>query len=140
MRNQISLFSDGGARGNPGPAACAFVVEEENKVLHEESLFLGIATNNVAEYKGLLLGITWIFNNKNLGNRSISFYMDSELIIKQLNGQYRVKDENLKELFIQVKNLLEKIQSKVIFQHILRSKNKKADLLVNLELDKQKFS
>lgn len=136
MDTQISIFSDGGARGNPGPAACAIVAQNtRGEVLHKESKYFNTATNNVAEYQGLIMGLTWILENKNSKEFEINFYMDSELVIKQVNGLYKVKDVNLKKLHDQVKSLIAKISSTIVFQHVPRHKNKLADLLVNQELD-----
>lgn len=131
----MEFFSDGGARGNPGPAAAAFVaMGDDGKILHQESKFLGEVTNNIAEYQGVVLALDWLLSNK-VTTQPVNFYMDSELVVKQLNGDYKVKDQNLKNLFLVVKGLLEKIKTKIIFRHIIRSKNKLADLLVNNELD-----
>lgn len=134
----MDIYSDGGSRGNPGLAACAFVVcDSDKKVIYKESKFLGVATNNVAEYEGLLLALKWLLTNN---ANEINFYMDSELIIKQFNGQYKVKDKNLKKYFDAAKEIERKINSKITFCHISRNKNKIADGLVNEELDRNKTS
>lgn len=131
----MDIFSDGGARGNPGPAACAFVVvDNDGKVVHKRSKFLGDATNNRAEYQGVALALNWLLSNE-VTKTPINFYMDSELVVKQLNRDYKVKDQNLKNLFFYINNLLLKIKPKIIFQHVPRLKNKLADFLVNKELD-----
>lgn len=147
MLNEVSISTDGGARGNPGPAACAIVIKDDvGNIVESKSKFLGETTNNVAEYSGLLMGLNWILENKNSKDFRINFYMDSELVIKQVRGEYKVKDENLKKLFSEVKDLQTKISSRIIFTHVVRSRNKEADALVNDELDrqmtpaKQKFS
>lgn len=135
---EIIIHTDGGSRGNPGPAACAFVVEEKNKIIFEGYKFLGKATNNVAEYNGVILALEWINRESGIVNQEsgITFLMDSELIVRQLNGIYRVKDEELQKLFFQVKKLIVESKTKIIFQHVPREKNKEADLLVNQELDR----
>lgn len=139
MQNEISILTDGGARGNPGPAACAIVVKDsKGNVLHKEGKYLGVATNNVAEYQGLLTGLTRIQEFQNSKDGKVNFYMDSELVIKQVNGLYKVKDPNLKKLYEEAKELLRKISSTVIFLHIPRNKNELADALVNEELDRHK--
>ena len=133
----MNIFSDGGARGNPGSSASAFVViGNDGKVLHQESKYLGVTTNNVAEYQGVILALTWLTQEFPISNFQfpINFYLDSELVVKQLNGLYRVKDLNLKNLFTIVKGLEKEIETKIIFQHVPRSKNQHADLLVNQEL------
>ncbi|KKQ24896.1 MAG: ribonuclease HI, ribonuclease HI, partial [Microgenomates group bacterium GW2011_GWC1_37_12b] len=89
----IKIFTDGGSRGNPGPAASAFVVFENNKILTKEGKFLGNATNNIAEYSALLLAVEWL--NKNKLTENIKFFLDSELIVKQLNKTYKIKNKNL---------------------------------------------
>jgi len=138
-KNSVSIFSDGGARGNPGLAACAFVVFDNSKVLHKESKYLGSTTNNVAEYQGVLLALNWLADSGIQHQvSSVRFYLDSELIAKQLNGLYKVKDSELKNLLLLIKSLQEKIKVKIFFHHISRSKNKLADFLVNQELDKDR--
>lgn len=134
----MEIYSDGGARGNPGPSACAFVVFDGGKIIETGSANLGVGTNNQAEYGGVILALEWAkkdlrFNSKNL---SVNFFVDSELIAKQINGLYKVKDLTLKSLCAKVKGLLDEIPAKIIFQNIPRSKNKMADFLVNETLDK----
>lgn len=132
----MDIFSDGGARGNPGPAACAFVVLDCGRVVHKESKFLGKTTNNVAEYCGVIGALQWIAQFPIFNFQfPINFYMDSELIAKQINGTYKVKDKDLKRLFLEVTKLLGKIHGKIIFKNIPRAKNKLADFLVNKTLD-----
>lgn len=142
----ITIHTDGGSRGNPGPTACAFVVEKNNQIIFKGSKFLGKATNNIAEYSGVILALEKILSNKLIANSYslITFLLDSELVVKQLNGLYKVKDENLKKLFSEVKILVSRIDKqslplrgkKIIFQHIPREKNKEADQLVNEEMDR----
>ena len=108
QKDQITIHTDGGSRGNPGPAACAFVVENSGEEIFKGAKFLGKQTNNFAEYSGVILALQWVtknFSTSNLNNQPkgcqfpIIFYLDSELVVKQINGLYRVKDENLKNLF-----------------------------------------
>ena len=129
----MDIYSDGGARGNPGPAACAFVVLENGKVIHKDSKFLGKATNNQAEYQGVILALNYLITQST--NLQIRFFLDSELVAKQLTGLYRVKDSDLKKLFLEIQKILEKISGKIIFKNIPRTKNKLADFLVNKTLD-----
>ncbi len=128
------LNTDGGARGNPGPSAIAFVLKEGSVLVASEGEFIGTVTNNVAEYKALIKGLSFA---KSLNVRELTCYMDSELVVKQLNGQYRVKDEDLKKLFKDVKVLLLAFKS-VVFIHVPRSKNKEADKIVNTVLDERR--
>jgi len=133
----IIIHTDGGARGNPGPAACAFVAEDEGKVLHRDSKNLGINTNNFAEYSAVVLALEWLVENKQkLAGRNVYFYSDSELIVKQINGQYKIKNEILKLLNATVVKLRKQSGLNIFFKNILRHDNKIADQLVNDELDK----
>lgn len=131
------IHSDGGARGNPGPGACAFIVEQNKRVVAKGSKYLGEVTNNFAEYSGVLLALNWLLKKSPFTNyhSPIIFLMDSELVVRQLTGLYKVKDENLKKLFVEVKNITAKISSDIIFKNIPREENKLADFLVNKTLD-----
>ena len=134
----IVIHTDGGARGNPGPAACAFVAEFDGKIVQEESKFLGDSTNNCAEYQGVILAQKWLaVNHESFLVTKAVFYLDSELVVKQLNGTYKVKDGKLIELFLQVGQLTKTVGLNINYKHIPRTKNKIADLLVNVELDKK---
>lgn len=137
MKNEsIIIHTDGGSRGNPGPAACAFVAEVGGRILFSSSEFLGKATNNFAEYSGVLLALKWLESAENKNN-NIIFYLDSELVVKQINGLYKVKDENLRKLFFEVLEYIKKLNLQIVFKNVPREKNKTADSLVNKELDKQ---
>jgi ribonuclease HI len=132
----IIIHTDGGARGNPGPAACAFVVDIGDKTIMKGSSYLGKATNNHAEYHGVLLAADWLSKNyKNYQEDKVIFYLDSELVVRQLSGIYKVKDNNLNEIFLQIKDLLKNIDLTIFYKHIPREKNLIADSLVNKELD-----
>lgn len=137
-KGEIVIHTDGGSRGNPGPAACAFVAEKEGKEIFKSAKFLGQQTNNYAEYQGVILALKWFDDNStNVSfSNSITFFLDSELIVKQINGVYKVKDEILRNLFFETLTLMKKIGRKFIFKSIPREKNKIADFLVNEELDK----
>lgn len=144
MKNEdITVHTDGGSRGNPGPAASAFVVHLKDALIKEESKYLGIKTNNHAEYTAVLMGAQWLFDNQDkidFENKTVKFVLDSELVVRQINGIYKVKDENLKIIFDQIKNTLKLIPVKVIFTNVPREENKEADSLVNKELDNVKLS
>lgn len=138
IEDGIVIHTDGGARGNPGPAACAFVAEADGKIIQQESKFLGESTNNYAEYQGVILASKWLNDNYLiLTANTATFYLDSELVARQLNGVYKVKDKKLIELFYQVNELSQKTGIQIIYKHIPRTKNKIADFLVNKELDKR---
>jgi len=132
-KNKIIIFSDGGSRGNPGPAACGAVLYNEKKeVVVRLAQYIGKATNNQAEYRALIIGLE---KAQKLKVQDIICYLDSELVVKQLNREYRVKDKDLETLFVKIHNLTLGFKS-VTFKHIRREKNKEADRLVNLVLDK----
>jgi ribonuclease HI len=123
---------DGGARGNPGPAAIGAVVQDaEGAVLEERGERIGTATNNVAEYKALLLGIE---RARELGANELELVGDSELIVRQVKGEYKVKDATLRELHGEVRRALRPFGSWSI-RHVRREQNAEADRLVNQVLD-----
>jgi ribonuclease HI len=136
---KIRVYSDGGSRGNPGQSGSGFVVyDQTGKMIYEKANYWGVGTNNEAEYKGLLSGLKWILENKEKrGVEEVDFYMDSELIVKQMKGIYKVKAENLKELFWEGQELVRKI-GKVNFSHVLREKNGRADMLANMAMDRKR--
>jgi probable phosphoglycerate mutase len=126
------LFADGGSRGNPGPAASGAVLySEDGTVLAEIGEYLGIATNNVAEWRALLAGLT---RARELGVDEIEIRMDSELVVRQITGVYRVKHADLIPLHSKAKSLLRSFKS-VDIQHIPRKQNAAADAVVNQFLD-----
>ncbi len=132
---QLVIHTDGGSRGNPGPAASAFVVERGSEMVFQGSKYLGKATNNFAEYTGVLIALDWILSSGVIEDSQINFVLDSELVVKQINGLYKVKDINLQKLFMEVKSLINRTGKKIIFSNVPRNQNKLADLLVNEELD-----
>ena len=132
MVDTITIYTDGGSRGNPGPAAGAFVIfDQAGKQICAQAKFLLNATNNIAEYTAL---VTALQKAASLGARNIKIFSDSELMVKQINGDYKVKNENIRELFSQCIDLLAGIPSWQI-KHIPREKNKLADKLVNRAID-----
>jgi ribonuclease HI len=125
---KLFLYTDGGSRGNPGPSGIGVIVlDAKRKKIKETSKYIGEATNNVAEYSALVCGLE---EAAALGADEIVVYMDSELLAKQLNGEYRVKDGNIKVLFEKALGILKNFGSFEI-KHIAREKNKEADRLVN---------
>ena len=126
------LFTDGGARGNPGPAAYGFVLEtEDGTVLAAEGQAIGVATNNVAEYSGLVAGLRKALE---LHVPAVEVVSDSELLVKQMRGEYRVKNESLRALFVEASALARGLQS-IEYRHVKRAHNELADRLVNDALD-----
>ncbi|MCU0679018.1 MAG: ribonuclease HI family protein [Planctomycetes bacterium] len=130
--SKLIIFTDGGARGNPGPAGIGAVIYDENKkMVAEISEFIGEATNNQAEYKAVMAAIG---KARDLGAKELVFYLDSELVVKQLNREYKVKNGGLAPLFVRIYNASLDFK-KVIFKHIPREQNKEADRLVNEAID-----
>ncbi len=128
----ISIFTDGGSRGNPGPSASGFVIyDEDENILEEGGEYLGITTNNQAEYQALRMAL-----EKALAYQPLitHVFMDSELIIKQINGLYKVKNKDLVAINIAVKELIEQFPE-IHFSHVPREKNTAADAVVNRILD-----
>jgi ribonuclease HI len=128
-----SIYSDGASRGNPGPAgAGAVILDKSGKTVHEVAESLGITTNNVAEYQALLEALRYCVAK---GLKPVAVYADSQLLIRQLQGVYRVKHEQLIPLHAEAKHLLELLGC-LSLQHIPREENKAADRLANKGLEK----
>lgn len=126
------LYSDGACRGNPGiGGAGAVITNTEGDVIWEGKEYLGVCTNNIAEYKALILGLKGALTH---GYKKLDVYMDSELLARQINGSYRVKNEKLKVLMQEVRSLLSSFDS-VQVKHVLRCHNARADRLANLAID-----
>jgi len=126
------LSTDGGARGNPGPAAYGYVLEApDGHVLVAKGEAIGVATNNVAEYRGLVAGLAKALE---LGVDELEVVSDSELLVKQMRGEYKVKSTRLRELHAEAARLADRL-SKVSFTAVLREHNEPADRLVNEALD-----
>jgi ribonuclease HI len=134
----ITIFTDGGARGNPGPAGVGVLIENaEKKVLGEISKFIGHQTNNFAEYEALIQGLLMVqemFAGKT-DDIEVSVMMDSELVIKQCQGLYKVKEPTLKEQFGRVMAIRSEFFPHITFTHVPREKNAHADKLVNAAID-----
>ncbi len=133
--HMINVFCDGGARGNPGPAAWGFVVFEGGSLKKEASGFIGIATNNVAEYTALIQALKWLSDGYK--GKDLDINLDSQLVVMQLSGRYKVKNAQIRELVVKVREL-EPNFGKISYRHIERSKNRQADRLVNVALDAKK--
>lgn len=128
----IVAYIDGGARGNPGPAGYGVRIESPHGDLIDELHGgLGIATNNIAEYQGLLAALRYAAEH---GHREVHVRADSELLVKQMRGEYRVKNAGLKPLFLEACALVRRIGD-VSFTHVRREQNKEADRLSNLGMD-----
>jgi len=138
MENNFKIYTDGGARGNPGPAAVGIVIKGPglDKKFGE---YIGETTNNEAEYRAVIIALKklkQIIGNETAGQAKIEFYIDSELLARQINGEYKIKEENLQKLFIELWNAKSDFKE-VTFTHVLRGKNKEADKMVNEVLDRE---
>jgi ribonuclease HI len=131
---KVQMFCDGASRGNPGRASSAFWIQENGTILFEGGEDLGIATNNVAEWSALLFGLK---KAKEIGIKNMEVFLDSELVVKQIKGEYRVRNSVLFPIFQSVQSLLPFFES-LSFIHIPRENNKKADAIANNILDNQK--
>lgn len=130
---KLWLSTDGGARGNPGPAGLGLVIkDEQGNLLLEHGQYLGETTNNVAEYSALVEALKFA---KSFGATEVVIQMDSELIVKQMTGEYKIKQPHLQELAGRVEALLREFD-KYEFKHVLRAYNKEADKMVNEAIDK----
>ncbi len=137
----LTINTDGGSRGNPGPSAIGVVCLSDTEQVFQLSEYIGITTNNVAEYTAVLKSLEYLIANE-ISASNVSFFLDSELIVKQLQGLYKIKQPHLQELNSLVKQKIEILKNKnslreISFTHVLREKNKEADHLVNLSLDSQ---
>jgi len=132
MSKLLVINTDGGARGNPGPAGTGVVIKAENgEIVYRHGGYIGTATNNVAEYRALIKALT---ECRNLGATALKINMDSELIVRQMLGQYKIKEPSLQKLAQEAVTLLKSFQT-YSFTHIRREFNKEADALVNQAID-----
>ena len=127
MTDTWTIYTDGGSRGNPGPAAYAYVIKRPGDADIEERCYLGQTTNNIAEYTGFVKALEHAVE---IGGKRLVVHSDSELMVKQMNGQYRVKNEGLRPLFEQASKLRRQFES-VTFKHVYREQNSQADGLCN---------
>jgi len=128
---KLTIFTDGAARGNPGPAGIGIHIKQENKVIAEIADYIGETTNNIAEYSAFIRGLEEAVKLK---AKEIAVFCDSELLVKQIKGEYRVKNQGLIPLFIRARALLDNFK-KIDLKHIPREQNKEADRLANLGID-----
>lgn len=128
---QVTIYTDGGAKGNPGPAAVGVVIQLENDE-KEYSKKLGETTNNVAEYTGAIFALEklkQLIGKKQAKETEVLINMDSQLVVRQINGEYKIKENSLKDLFIDLWNIKQNFKS-VSFNHVPREENERADKLV----------
>lgn len=139
MMEPILINTDGGARGNPGPSAIGVVIQEGRKIVAELSEYTGEHTNNWAEYEALIRALQHAGEHfgTQMKEREVEVRMDSELIVRQIQGRYKVKEPTLKEKYAQVQALLARFAPNAHFVHVPRAENAGADRLVNQALDSQ---
>lgn len=132
---KLKIYIDGGSRGNPGHGACAAAIfDDKDHLLQEEGKYLGHCTNNFAEYNGLHLAL---LTARHLGASELRVFSDSELLVKQFNGEYRIKDPVLQSLMVEIRKEADNFKS-VVLSHVPRKDNAHADKLVNKILDNTK--
>ena len=129
----IEVYCDGGARGNPGPAAWGFVIRQGGLNIKVDCGYIGIATNNFAEYTALVEALSYL--RKNFKGKSAKVYLDSKLAVSQLSGEYKIKNLTIAKLVREVREI-EKGLGDIVYNHIPRERNKEADRLVNIALNK----
>lgn len=140
--DNVYIYSDGGSRGNPGHAAYGFIIYDDQKqIIYKDGKYIEIATNNQAEYQGVVNALKYLCNyyekNKIKTNIKITIFLDSKLIVEQMNGNYKIKNEGLKPVYWEIRELIIKLGGMVSFIHIPREKNKEADKIVNIAIDKK---
>lgn len=138
---KLHIYTDGGSRGNPGPAAIGVVIKDgSNQLIHQFSQTIGRATNNLAEYQAVIAALKWLIANKNhqpglSANFPVNFFLDSTLVVNQLNGLWKVKDANLRQQVIQIRLLEAGLNCPIQYTAIPREKNLEPDALLNQALD-----
>lgn len=133
----IKVFTDGGARGNPGEGAIGvYITDKKNQKIDALSQKIGYTTNNIAEYKAVIAGLSWLIEHKEeIKNQEIHFYLDSELIYSQISGLYKIKNSNLRTLLFEIREKEAILNLPIKYSYIPREENYHADRLVNLALD-----
>jgi len=135
----LNIYTDGGSRGNPGISGYGLVIyEDKQKVLYQEGKFLGVKTNNEAEYSGIIAALEWVKKNKtNYNITQLNFFADSQLMIRQFQGLYKVKAPTLLPLYAQAQQLLAQINLPTKYTDVRRDFNKLADELANQAMDRR---
>lgn len=131
---ELVIYTDGGAAGNPGPAAYAFIIYRAGKILTKDGLFIGKSTNNFAEYSGVLAALNKIVDLKKAGKLAgiaqITFKSDSSLMVNQLNGLFKVKNSAIRDFVFKIRTLENEIGLPISYKHIPREQNSRADSIV----------
>jgi ribonuclease HI len=134
-KNTYIIHTDGGSRNNPGKAAIGVVIEQNGKLIHEFGKTIGIATNNVAEYTAVVEALQYMNTLEKTGERVIHFILDSQLVVNQLNGLFKIKDSTLREFVFKVRHLEQEVGGHISYEAVRREQNKRADYFVNRALD-----
>lgn len=135
MKDIYHIHTDGGARGNPGPAAVGVVIHKNGKLFHQFGKAIGETTNNVAEYRGVIEALKYMQTILKNNKHELLFVLDSVLIVNQLNGVFKIKESHLRELSFQIKLLEQEIGGVIRYTTVPREQNRQADILVNYALD-----
>ncbi|KKR03093.1 MAG: Ribonuclease H [Microgenomates group bacterium GW2011_GWB1_40_9] len=135
MKDVYHIHTDGGARGNPGPAAVGVVIHKNGILLHQFGHIIGKTTNNVAEYRGVIEALLYMKKILKESNFELLFILDSMLIVNQLNGIFKIKEPHLRELHLHVKILEQDVGGVIRYTTVPREQNRQADKLVNRALD-----
>ncbi len=145
--NELIINTDGGSRGNPGPSAIAFVIKDNlNETIYEHAMFIGVGTNNEAEYTAMIYCLDWLIpfmRDEKRRYEKVTFFLDSLLVVNQLNGVFKIKEKRLQDFSSKIRNSIAELKDisptlkQVLLKHVPRSQNHRADLLLNSELDKQ---
>ncbi len=134
-KGTLTIYTDGGARGNPGPAAIGVVIrEEKGEILSKIAKRIGETTNNVAEYTGVIEALKEVLNKK-YAAENIKFFLDSRLVVNQLNGFFKIKESKLRDLLMKIRELESEVGANISYNQIPREENQTADGLVNFALD-----
>lgn len=129
---RLNIYTDGGSRGNPGPAAIGiYIIDQDGKEILKTGKQIGRTTNNIAEYTAVIEALFWLKKSSEFNDYNFDFFLDSSLVVNQLNGLFKVKNLNLKQLILKAKSLEKEMNKKIIYHYIPREKNKVADYLVN---------
>ena len=141
--NKIFINTDGGSRGNPGPAAIGVVFYDEGgKQIHSCREYIGEGTNNEAEYRAIIKALQVLLQSKwfaenNIADKMVVCRLDSQLVVEQINGNYKIKQDHLKDFMVTIRSMIEQMHLNISFVHIPREQNKDADKLVNEALDEK---
>ena len=139
-KNVLHIYTDGGARGNPGPAAVGVVINDhKGGTIHQFATTIGRATNNIAEYQAVVLALQWLIDNKSSYRLPLicNFYLDSKLVVNQLNGTWKIKNAQLRQQVINIHLLEAQIATSFKYHAVPRQENHRADALLNQALDQK---